>query len=225
MRRRRGERGSALILAVLILFAMLGLGLIAMRSTTQNIAGSGNLRLNKQARYVAESGLYATLAVLNANTRNVRNALLQAWQQAAVDGPAAVVLNDRGRAWVTRVGLDGREDGAPLFETVTAVPAFLQAGPGPLGLYGEISGLVTSFEVTVEGFAIWGPSAGNEIGDNGMATDGDCMMHLTARGFVSNVAVGEDGFARAGDDVRYAEHTLKAGVVLEVDNRALCQAL
>lgn len=225
MRRRRGERGSALILAVLILFAMLGLGLIAMRSTTQNIAGSGNLRLNKQARYVAEAGLYASLAVLNANTLGVRNALLTEWQRAVEAGPAAVMLDDRGRAWVTRVGPDGRQQGAPLFETVTGVPTFLASGPGPLGIYGQTSGLVTSFEVTVEGFAIWGPSAGNEIGDNGMATDGDCLMHLTARGYVANAPVGADGFDRAGDDVRFAEHTLKAGVVLEVDNQALCQAL
>ena len=68
---RRGQQGSALVLAVLILIAMLGLGMLAMRSATQNIAGSGALRMNKTARFVAEVGLYHAMTTMRAESENL----------------------------------------------------------------------------------------------------------------------------------------------------------
>lgn len=226
-RHRRGERGSALILAILILFAMLGLGLLAMRSTTQNIAGSGNMRLQKQARYVSESGLYAVLALFNADTRGQASELMRQWQTATIDGPAAVLIDDRGGARVVRLGVDGRPNGAPLFQAPApvAVAAFLGSGPNPLGRYGDTSGLISSFEVQVEGFGLWGGSPGNELAGNGNASDDTCLMHLTSRGYIADVPVGDEDFLAARDDTRYAEHTLKAGMVVPVIDGTLCQAL
>lgn len=227
-RMRRGQRGSALILAILILFAMLGLGLIAMRSTTQNIAGAGNMRLNKQARYVAESGLYSVLGFFDADTGGEGTRLMRSWQ-AQVEGPATVIINDRGQARVVPVGPDGRESGPPVLETQTAVPTFLTSGPNPLGRYGETSGLQTSFEVSVEGFQLWSGGAavmaGMGIGEGGNANRDFCFMQLTSRGYVAPAPVGADGFDDARDDPRFAEHTLKAGVVIEVVDGTPCQPL
>lgn len=226
-RARRGERGSALVLAILILFAMLGLGLLAMRTTTQNIAGSGNMRLHKQARYVSESGLYAVLALFNADTQRQASELMRQWQTASIDGPAAVVIDDRGGARVLRIGPDGRPNGAPVFEAPApvAVAAFLGSGPNPLGRYGDTSGLVTSFEVTVEGFGLWGGPPGNELSEDGNASNDTCLMHLTSRGYIADVPVGDEDFLAARNDERYAEHTLKAGMVIPVRDGTLCQSL
>jgi len=223
--RRAGQRGSALILSILILFAMLGLGLIAMRSTTQNIAGSGNMRLNKQARYVAESGLYSVLGFMTANTGGEGLSLMGDWQDQ-IDNPAVVIINDRGAARVVPVGPDGRPNGPPVAERVTAVPSFLATGPNPLGRYGETSELLTSFEVTIEGFQLWSEdNAGMGLDEGNNASRANCLMHFTARGYIAPVRVGEDGFDDARDDIRFAEHTLRAGVVIPVTDGTPCQSL
>ena len=65
MSKERAERGSALILAILVMFSMVALGVLAMRSTSQNIRGSGNLRMTKQVRQIAEAGLYHAMTVMN----------------------------------------------------------------------------------------------------------------------------------------------------------------
>jgi len=213
-----------LVLAILILFAMLGLGLLAMRTTTQNIAGSGNMRLQKQARYVSESGLYAVIALFNARSLSTSE-LMGQWQTATIDGPAAVVIDDRGGARVVRLGADGRPEGGPLFEAPApvSVPAFLASGPNPLGRYGDTSGLVSSFEVQVEGFSLWGDPPGNGVSGSGSTSEDSCLMHFTARGYIASAAVGDQDFLAARDDARYAEHTLKAGMVITVLNGTLCQ--
>lgn len=226
-RRQRGrQRGSALVLAILILFAMLGLGLLAMRTATQNIAGSGNLRLNKQARYVAEAGLSAVVAAMHQESREVQ-LLLETWQIASegVD-PIALLIDDRGRGRVMRLDVDGEPVGAPIVEVAIPVAPLLSAGPGPLGLYGEAGDLVTSFEARVEGIKLW--NGGGSVSDASAAVGsdaGECLMHFTARGVVGRVAIGDDDFDDARDDVRFAEHTLRAGVVIDVTPRTICQAL
>lgn len=225
--RRRRERGSALVLAILILFAMLALGLLAMRSTTQNIASAGNVRLQKQARYVAESGLYSVLTLFN-SASPLSGALIAQWQAARIDGnQAVVVVDDRGGARVLRVGPDGQPVGGPVYTSPAPVglPAFISSGPNPLGRYGETSGLVSSFEVTVEGFQLWGPPPGNDITANREDSSDYCMLHLTSRGYVAGEAVGSDRFEAARDDVRFAEYALRAGMVFEVLDGASCQAL
>lgn len=223
---RRGERGSALVLAILILFAMLALGLLAMRTTTQNIAGSGNMRLNKQARYIAESGLYSVLGVFTHDTGQAGE-LMRQWQTANGVGRAAVIVDDRGGARVVRIGVDGRPNGPPVFQSPAPVlgPAFLASGPNPLGRYGETSGLVSSFEVVVEGFSLWRAPSGEGLVDQGNASDDHCLLHLTSRGYIAEVPVGDDRFENARDDERYAEHTLKAGVVIPVTDGTLCQGM
>ena len=52
------ERGSTTLIAVLVLFALLGLGLLSMRHTYQDMSSVGNLRRATQARFVAEMGAH-----------------------------------------------------------------------------------------------------------------------------------------------------------------------
>jgi hypothetical protein len=56
---RGEERGAALIIAILMLVAMTGLGMLAVTTSQMEVRVAGNFRLLKQAQYVAEAGLIA----------------------------------------------------------------------------------------------------------------------------------------------------------------------
>lgn len=62
---RRGSRGLALIISLFILLAVTGLGLIAVQTASQELRSTGNLRMDKQAHYVAESGLMTAFAIVS----------------------------------------------------------------------------------------------------------------------------------------------------------------
>lgn len=218
-RRRRGERGSALVLAILILFAMLGLGLLAMRTATQNVAGSGNLRLNKQARYVAETGLSAVIAAMRGNA-GLETTLLGSWHAASAAGPAAIVVDHTGSARVVRLDEAGEPVGGPLTQVQLRVAPLLDRGPNPLGLAGQAGALRTSYEVRIEGMKRWGNTSSDVNNE-----EGDCLMHFVARGTIASRTVDEDGFEAARDDVRFAEHTLRAGVIIPVERPETCLSL
>ncbi|MCA9541334.1 MAG: pilus assembly PilX N-terminal domain-containing protein [Myxococcales bacterium] len=221
MRRRSAERGSALILAILVLFAMLGLGLLAMRTTTQNISGSGNLRLTKQARYVAEAGMYRVASMM-ANHRSTLPLMTLWWEQQQI-GPTVMTINDRGQSRVQRIGPNGDPAAPAILGPQFGGGELLSTGPEPLGQFGEGSGLVASYEVRIEGLRPWAAAAGNQQA-TGQGTN--CMMHFTARGYVSRSPVGEDDFEAGRDDPRFAEHTIKAALpVLLHDAGTRCQDL
>lgn len=215
-RARRGSRGSALVLAILILFAMLALGLLAMRTASQNIAGSGNLRLTKQARFVAEVGLTTVIQAFVDDGVGSVDTLLATWH--AEPGDAAIFVDQTGRAQVRRVDANGAAVGGALVQAEMVLPPLLPAGPDPLGAFGEAGGLVTSYEVRVEGFRQWLDPTTDEDAASPL-----CLMHFTARGVVSSVPVGDGAFEAARDDVRFAEHTLRAGVAVKVNQAASCQ--
>ena len=60
---RNSERGSTTLIAMLVLFALLGLGLLSMRHTYQDMSSAGNLRRAKQARYIADIGVHHALTL------------------------------------------------------------------------------------------------------------------------------------------------------------------
>ncbi len=193
--RNRGNRGSALVLAVLILFAMLGLGMVAMRSATQNIAGAGNLRATKQARYVAEVGLYHAVTLMNLQgDKALLNRLPD--QRIRVDSAGAVVrVSDDGE-----VNVDG----------VAAAPDLFEGDPPPLGPFA--GGLVPSYRVEVDGFMPAGAPAGEEIGASDKIF---CRMEFTSRGYIAAQALPTpEQLASADARERSAEVELKASMVL-----------
>jgi hypothetical protein len=59
MSHRTNQRGAALILAILMLVAMTGLGMLAVTTSRMGLKVAGSFRLLKQAQYVAEAGLIA----------------------------------------------------------------------------------------------------------------------------------------------------------------------
>ena len=63
----QGRRGGALILAVLVLVAISGLGMLAVTAAQLEVMAAGNLRTGKQARYLAEAGLIAVSQVIQAD--------------------------------------------------------------------------------------------------------------------------------------------------------------
>lgn len=54
---RRHQRGSALIMALLVVLVLTGLGLVGLRHTMFEIRQSSNARFAKQADYTAETGM------------------------------------------------------------------------------------------------------------------------------------------------------------------------
>ena len=67
MARLPAERGGALVLALLMLIALTGLGLLSVSSSRMGVAMAGNFRVAKQARYVAEAGLIRVAHELNSD--------------------------------------------------------------------------------------------------------------------------------------------------------------
>ena len=210
---RRGERGSALILAIFILFAMLALGMLAMRSATQNMSGSGNLRLAKQVRYVAEAGLYHAITLMNREGPN----LLRLRDVPGLDGSTFLVESpepEDGAAGRSRVHLRD-ENGAQRSTIDQSAPPILSGEPAALGVFGAGSGLVPSYEVVISGFQPWGCPPG--IDETALREQGQgcCLVHFESRGLISSEERPEE------DDLdteiaaeRFAEHVVKAGVVL-----------
>ncbi|MCA9545237.1 MAG: pilus assembly PilX N-terminal domain-containing protein [Myxococcales bacterium] len=207
-RTRRGSRGNALTLAVLILLAMIALGLLATRSTRQNIAGSGNLRMNKQARYVAEMALYQAITFMNQQGAVILQPRMT-WRNSSV------VIDSSGRVAI----LD--EDGNEQFNTQVVLPDFLGEGPNALGQFGQGSGLVPSFRVTVDGFRPGPLPPGNSQPTGGSPF---CQMEFTARGYVSDEPLPTAAdYDTARGRALYAEATMRAASVLRVDKPAFCQ--
>lgn len=217
---QRHERGSALVLAILILFAMLGLGLLAMRSTTQNIAGAGGLRMNKQARFVAEVGLYHAMTLM----KNDNESLLS----MRVPHPDSVLEVESTGNVVVRS--EPYPNGVARATANRDAPPLLNGQPGQPAALGDLGGgLVPSYRVVVEGFTpvqsaqMAGQEVGLGAGENG---EGFCMMHFTAIGYIATAELPTtEQYQNADAESRYAEHRVKAAVPLRVANRNLCRQL
>lgn len=218
--RRRHEQGSALVLAVLILFAMLGLGMLAMRSTTQNIAGAGGLRMNKQARFVAEVGLYHAMTMM----KNDGESLLS----MRVPHPDSVIeIESTG---TVAVRSEPSPAGVARATANRDTPPLLNGQPGQPAALGDLAGgLVPSYRVVVEGFTPVQSAqiAGQEVGlGAGEGGEGFCLMHFTSIGYIATAALPTVEQYDTGDgEDRYAEHRVKAAVPLRVANRNLCRQL
>ncbi len=67
IRGRRSERGSALILALLVIIALTGLGLVGLKHTSFEMRTANNAKFARQALYVAETGMVAGHQRVGAN--------------------------------------------------------------------------------------------------------------------------------------------------------------
>ncbi len=66
-RERPSERGSAVLVSLLVVLALTGLGLVGLKHTTFEIRQSGNARLQKQATYTSEAGMMIAMQKVGTN--------------------------------------------------------------------------------------------------------------------------------------------------------------
>ena len=59
---RRGERGSVMVIALMVILSLAALGLLAVHQVNYELHGAGNQRIAKQGYFLAEAGLAAPLA-------------------------------------------------------------------------------------------------------------------------------------------------------------------
>lgn len=215
---RAAERGSALVLALLIMLAMTGLGLLAMRTTTHSMAASGNLRLSKQARYVAEMGLYHAMTVMA--TDGARLLALR-------DQRNAVLELDSDGVWTTLYAPDfvvlGPDSLGP--GELTPPEFFDGGGESPLGAFAVGAGLRPAYRVRVEGFTPGPAPAGNpDLQPGGEGLEGYCFLQFTSHGYITtgDEVPSDDDFEGLSRDLT-AETRLKGALVLGPFNRDLCQ--
>ena len=207
---RRSQRGSSTLVAILVTFALLGLGALSLRSSHQDVSSAGNLRRAKQARYVAEVGLHHAVALLQQ-----QGSYLMSLRRP---GEALFVQSD-GEVVFALPPLNLGEPYRPQ-RTVETLPfPALVEGPDPLNLG---AGRVPSYEVRVDGFSDGGAPPGQELSQSDLGTPRQrfCVMQFTATGYVSSTPL-PSSTTRAADEGAWraslelvAEHQLKAGVVV-----------
>jgi hypothetical protein len=224
-RRRSSPRGSALILAILIMLAMLGLGLMAMRTTTHAMAGTGNLRLGRQARAVAETGLYHIATLMSrggAPYLGLREGL-----RASAGDVVRIRFNSDGTVQYYRGRADAPEALGPQAGTTAPVPPFLAPDanrPAPLGQFGTNAGLVPSYFVELDGFTAMEPKNASCSDPNPANCPKDCLIEFTSTAFLARVplpAGAEFDGPNASD--QFAQQTVKAVLKVPTANSSLCQ--
>jgi hypothetical protein len=89
-RRQASERGAALILAIMMLVAMTGLGVLAVTASRMEVIVAGNFRTMTQAQYVAEAGLIAV-------SQEIQNDPARFASSAKKDRPDAIAPDE----WLT----------------------------------------------------------------------------------------------------------------------------
>jgi len=224
-RRRSSPRGSALILAILIMLAMLGLGLMAMRTTTHAIAGSGNLRLGRQARAIAETGLYHIATLMSrggAPYLSLREGL-----RASAGDIVRVRFKSDGTVEYYRGRSTTAENVSPQTGTTAPVPPFLALDanrPAPLGLFGTNAGLVPSYFVELDGFTAMEPKNASCSDPNPASCPKDCLIEFTATAFLARVPLpSEADFSGPNASDQFAQQTVKAVLKVPTANASLCQ--
>ncbi|MGC6418318.1 MAG: hypothetical protein ACON3Z_14445 [Bradymonadia bacterium] len=211
-KRRSSTRGGALIVTVVVLLSLLAVGMMAMRSATQNMSGSGNLRMSVQARHVAEVGLYHAVTLMNRQAMillPLRDRPDRALSTFRISSPTTE--DGAGRSRVEVVDANG----ARLEQRTLAAPPFFSSGPNALGVAGEASGSKPSYVVSVTGFQPWACPAGYDESALRRNGQGCCLMNFASRGVVSTDERPTDETldSRLGAEL-FAEHTMKAGVVV-----------
>lgn len=80
------EKGAALVIVLLVVFVLLGMGLLGLYLTANNTRMAANINMSTNARIVAEGGIEQAQAVLT-NSTNPIAALLSGFQHAADEVP------------------------------------------------------------------------------------------------------------------------------------------
>ena len=163
---RVSQKGSTTLISLLVLFALLGLGLISLQYTHQDLSSAGNLRQTKQARYVAEIALNHAITLMQQQgayllTQLQPNDFLQ--------------LTSTGEMRFIQRALNGEET---LRRTINLPPfPALEDGPEELGV---VQLNVPSYTVRMDGFAQGPPPPGQELSPTDLGTPQPlfCLIHF-----------------------------------------------
>ena len=207
-RRGRTERGSTTLIAILVLFALLGLGLLSMRHTYQDMSSVGNLRRTTQARFIAEMGAHHAITLI----QQQGNYILGIRQPGDL-----LELNSQGLLSYISRNPAGIENVRQQINT-QPFPALTEE-PSPLG---DIGSQIPSYRVRIEGITNGPPPPGQELSQSDLGTPQQsyCMIQLSSYGYLSRLDLPETERVKltwaewraAASDV--AEHRVKVGITL-----------
>ena len=208
MHYRLSERGSTTLISLLVLFALISLGLLSLRSTHQEVSSAGNLRQAKQARYVAELGLHHAITLLQQQGSYLLG-LRQSGENLLIDSNGDVTY------------FSSNADDEDVIRRSLNLPRFPAVRSGP-GLLGIVQNRIPSYEVRIEGITAGPPPPGQELSQSDLGTPKQhfCLVHFSSRGFIATnnlPRLNRDELSerawRASLEL-VAEHRIKAGVVL-----------
>ena len=205
---RHRQKGSSTLIAILVMFALLGLGLLSMRHTYHDMSSAGNLRRAKQARFIAEVGAHHAITLLQQ-----QGSYLLSLRQAN----DILELNHLGALKYISRNQVGIETLRTQVQT-TPLNAFTQ-GPEPLG---TLLRQVPSYEVRIEGITDGPAPPGQELSQSDLGTPRQsyCLIQVSSRGYLSqqelpeadNAALTDDEWKAASEMV--AEHRVKAAITV-----------
>ena len=206
--KRLHEKGSTTLISVLVLLALLGLGLISLQYTHQDLSSAGNLRQSKQARYVSEIGLHHAITLMQS-----QGAYLLAQRQP----DEFLILTSTNEVRYMLRAQNGEESQ----RLVLNLPPFLafDDGPSPLG---RVQSQVPSYQVRIDGITQGPPPPGQELSVTDLGTPQPlfCLIQFNAYGYIApeplpnllQQEVGQEDWKANFE--RIAEHHTKAAVVL-----------
>lgn len=202
------QKGSTTLISVLVLLALLGLGLISLQYTHQDLSSAGNLRQSKQAHYVSEIGLHHAITLL----QNQGAYLLTQRQPNDF-----IVLTSTGEVRYMQRAPNGEETQ----RLVLNLPPFPIFDDGPASL-GRVKTQVPSYQVRIDGITQGPPPPGQElsVSDLGTPQPQFCLVHFNSYGYIaptllpnlSQQEIGQEEWTANFE--RIAEHRIKAAVVL-----------
>ena len=205
---RVNEKGTVTLIAILVLFALLGLGLLSMRHTYHNMSSAGNLRRAKQARYIAEIGAHHAITLLQQQGSYLLN-LRQANDILELNHLGVMSYITRNNAGVETLRMQ-----------VNTIPmeVFTQ-GPDPLG---SLLSQVPSYEVRIEGITDGTPPPGQELSQSDLGTPRQsfCLIQVSSRGYLSQLELPEGNVELLTDQEwrtsaeLIAEHKVKAALTV-----------
>jgi hypothetical protein len=208
LRSRSQERGSTTLIAVLVLFALLGLGLLSMRHTYQDMSSVGNLRRATQARFVAEMGAHHAITLVQQQGSYLLG-LRQPGDLLELNSQGLLSYINRNPAGIENVR---QQLNTPPFPGLTE-------GPAPLG---ELRSQHASYRVRIEGITDGPPPPGQELSQTDLGTPRQsyCLIQVSSHGYLSRLDLPETERANltegewraAARDV--AEHRVKVAITV-----------
>jgi hypothetical protein len=208
LRSRSQERGSTTLIAVLVLFALLGLGLLSMRHTYQDMSSVGNLRRATQARFVAEMGAHHAITLVQQQGSYLLG-LRQPGDLLELNSQGLLSYINRNPAGIENVR---QQLNTPPFPGLTE-------GPTPLG---ELRSQHASYRVRIEGITDGPPPPGQELSQTDLGTPRQsyCLIQVSSHGYLSRLDLPETERANltegewraAARDV--AEHRVKVAITV-----------